>query len=222
MAYQEINGYEVFQDYSDLGFQIANGFAEIRSDAGQGYHSSALLDGADTGTKNWKLVFKNAIQTLNKVGYYQSDQFKYVEYVYDFFCRHKVSGAPFVLFCHFNKNYYLADFSENNISLEMMHVVLWSTGLSVVQRRLAAETVFDLVQVNGGVRWYDASQLGLANNANVTAVPELIFASDTTAPTAPTAFSASFDGTDIDCAWVASEDEDSGIDHYEISIDFTN
>jgi hypothetical protein len=219
MAFETIEGYEILQLCGDFGLSAGIGYARFRFDAGQGYRSSVLVDGPITGLKNWKLNYKALRQTLDKPAYYLDDPFTQADYLWDFYCRHQVSGLPFVILCPKNNQYYLADFSDDIFSLELLMIKLWSTGLSLSQRRVINVSVFDFFHVPG-VRWYDASRLDLEDSDDVTELPELLTLLDMTLPTIPLDFEMTGEegSLDLETSWMESTDEGSGIAGYELRL----
>lgn len=220
MAFEQINGYEVLQICGDFGLQVGISYARFKSDAGQGYRSAVLVDGAVTGLKSWKLNYKALRQTLDSPAFYYEDEFTKADYLWDFYCRHQVSGLPFIIRDPRNDQNYLADFTDEIFSLELVQIKLWSTGLNLLQRRVTNVSVFDLERLPGQGRWYDASSLDLADGADVESLDGVFITDDFTDPSIPLEFSmtSSEETLDLETEWIGSTDTGTGVDYYELEI----
>ncbi len=146
------NGYEIFPLCGNQRSETI-GFNEIVSEMSDGY-TDEMLYGAVTGNRAWSLTF-NALQdglgaksvTLNGLDMTAAD------YVWDLFCRTKVSGVPFIVTSPKSGNYYLARFAEPSLTYDQTVRKLFSTGLKLTQVRKAGVSVFNIAAMNPWGWW---------------------------------------------------------------------
>lgn len=119
-------------------------YTTIDNDLTDGYRSSALL-GSETGVRKWtlKLPTLAALEVLpltvtDPYGASLSRE-EYVRSVYEY---NKTTG-PFAYQCPSTGQYFLVDFEDKTLSMQRMKVKIYSTGLTLRQRRITGVTIFD-------------------------------------------------------------------------------
>src|SRR3954451_16051029 len=110
-------------------------FRVLEFSYGDGYGDSALV-GSSEGTRAWKLVYKLLPGHIGQApGGVFSAQSR-ADYLWDFFCRHMAAGnKSFKLISPRDDRMYLAAFAETKLSYEMFMSKLFSSGVSLKQRR---------------------------------------------------------------------------------------
>jgi hypothetical protein len=141
-------------EISSYGVSESISFARIRNVLGDGFESSVLM-GSATGLREWSLKFDlmSERRTFTIEGRAQT----IVEYLWDFYCEHQVSGEPFIIQSPKNNQFYLASFADEKLTLTKFTYKLWSTGLALRQRRVQNVTVFNTT-LAGVWGWYEPSQ----------------------------------------------------------------
>jgi len=121
-------------------------FTTLDNDLGDGYRSLALF-GSDTGVREWKLKFPTLAHSdvlANTVTDINGASVSREQYLRSLYIENKVTGTPFVYPDPNTGQYYLVDFVENELSMQRMRVKIFSTGLTLRQRRIPGETVFNV------------------------------------------------------------------------------
>jgi hypothetical protein len=128
--------FETLKEIGNYGLSEGISFTILEIDYGEGYDDSALI-GSDQGTRNWRLVFKSLLGTLDyPVQLNSGDLQSRADYIWDFFCRHKAAGnKSFRMVSPRDGKVYLAKFLEHTLTYEMFAIKLFSTGLVIQQRR---------------------------------------------------------------------------------------
>jgi hypothetical protein len=159
------NVYHLWQlpDLSSPEPEIGIAFTTLDNDLSDGYRSTRLY-GSNTGVRKWKLtmptlaaltVLPNTVTDINGASVSRE------EYIWSLFCENKVTGTPFAYQCPRNGQYYLVDFEEEELNYKRMIVKLYSTGLTLRQRRLQGVTVFSVGDTSPGTAdWYDQTGHG--------------------------------------------------------------
>jgi phage-related protein len=128
--------YERLEVIGSFGLSCVIGFDILEASFGDGYEDSALV-GSSEGTRAWKLVFKVLPGVLDRST--QGGTFTIesrADYLWDFFVRRKAEGnSSFWITCPRDNQDYLAKFVEHTLSFDMFMIKLFSTGLSLQQRR---------------------------------------------------------------------------------------
>jgi hypothetical protein len=147
-------------------------FTTLDNDLGDGYRSLALF-GSDTGVREWKLKFPTLAHSdvpAKTVTDINGASVSREQYLRSLYIENKVTGTPFVYPDPNTGQYYLVDFVENELSMQRMRVKIFSTGLTLRQRRIPGETVFDvsnLTSLYGSdavVGWWQGSTSFSSNN----------------------------------------------------------
>lgn len=147
---ETISGYELFQLCAGKDPDETIGFAEYVSDLGEDGNSVSVLYGADTGRRSWKINFPvlpgaQAQASVTVGGVTMTPE----AYLWDLFCRSKVSGLPFVIQSPRNDQYYLARFADRELTYTRMVTKLYSAGIGLKQVRIPGVTVFDPLSMAG-------------------------------------------------------------------------
>lgn len=155
---ETINGYELFPLCGKESEESIS-FAEYEIDLGEDGYYSSVMYGADTGLRRWNLKFPSvaafAAATVTMKGVTTNP----ATYLWDLFCRSKVSGVPFAVQSPRNDQYYLAKFAEKELTYQRMMVKLFSTGIQLKQVRVPGATVFDVSKMNGLWTWLKADAI---------------------------------------------------------------
>jgi hypothetical protein len=133
-------------------------FTEYSNDLSDGYRSRRLV-GADTGVKSWKLkaptlaglsVLPNTVTSIDNALVARLD------YIRSLYAESKVSGTPFVYTSPINGQYYLVEFTGDDLTLDRVKatVQLYSTGIELKQVRIAGKTVFNPALISNLWGWY--------------------------------------------------------------------
>jgi hypothetical protein len=116
-------------------------FDTVDVDLGDGYRSG-IQTGFDLGNRKWRFSFPTLASlevlpnTLTDINGASVSREQYVRAIY---AENKVTGQPFVL--TWNGTNYFVDFEDEALSLQRMKVKIYTTGLTLVQRRLPGVTV---------------------------------------------------------------------------------
>ena len=127
---------EHLQEIGSFGLTCDIEFSILEIDYGDGYDDSALI-GSSLGTRSWRFLYKVLPGTMDspvQVG--AATLQSRADYIWDFFCRRKAEGnGSFTLTCPRDGKRYLAKFVDHKLSYEMFMTKLFSSGLSIKQRR---------------------------------------------------------------------------------------
>lgn len=121
-------------------------FTVLRNDLGDAYRSSRLF-GSNTGVKEWKLQLPTlasgdiSVPTATDPNGAAVSREQYIRSLY---AENMVTGEPFVFTDPSNGQYYLVDFVDESLDMQRVQMVLYSTGLTLRQRRIIGETVFQV------------------------------------------------------------------------------
>lgn len=149
-------------------------FTTLDNDLADGYRSTALF-GSNTGVREWKLQFPSLghIDVLpNTVTDINGASVSREQYIRSLYVENKVTGEPFAYQDPNNGQYYLVDFVEDDLSMQRMKVKIFSTGLTLRQRRIPGVTVFDIANLgtlNGAdavVGWWEGETSFSSNDWN--------------------------------------------------------
>jgi hypothetical protein len=126
---------QILLDVGSFGFTEAISFRVLEFSYGDGYEDSALIGSTD-GTRSWKLTYKVLPgfrgQTQGGVFSAQSR----ADYLWNFFCDRMAAGnESFKFISPKDGRLYLAAFAETTLSYELFMTKLFTTGISVKQRR---------------------------------------------------------------------------------------
>jgi hypothetical protein len=125
-------------------------FTTLDNDLSDGYRSTALF-GSNTGVRKWTLKFPT-LASLDVLSTTVTDPngaaVSREQYVRSLYAENKVTGTPFAYQDPASGQYYLVDFEDQSLSLARMRVKIYSTGLTLKQRRLTGVTIFDVSQVS--------------------------------------------------------------------------
>jgi len=128
--------FERLQEIGSFGLTCEGEAAIFECEYNDGYDDSAIAN-SDQLTLGWKLVFKVLPGTkdngfLNNAGEIESR----ADYLWNFFLRRKQEGnSSFIIECPRTRKLFLAKFAEHRISYEMFATCLYSSGLTLKQRR---------------------------------------------------------------------------------------
>lgn len=120
-------------------------YTRFTNELADGYRSSVLF-GSNTGVREWKLklptlahidVLSNTVTDPNGATVSRE---AYIRSLYD---DNQVEGIPFAYRDPNNLQYYLVDFKDEELSMSRMRVKIFSTGLTIRQRRLEGVTLYD-------------------------------------------------------------------------------
>lgn len=143
-------------------------FTTLDNDLADGYRSTVLF-GSDTGVREWKLKFPTLAHSdvpAKTVTDINGASVSREQYLRSLYIENKVTGTPFVYPDPNTGQYYLVDFVENELSMQRMRVKIFSTGLTLRQRRIPGETVFNVSAVNGDqsqiMTWLDGADCGVS------------------------------------------------------------
>jgi hypothetical protein len=129
---------EELKEIGSFGLTCDIAFSILEIDYGDGHDDSSLV-GSSLGTRSWKLVYKTLPGTMDSpVQVTDALLESRADYLWNFFCRRKAEGnSSFILTCPRDGKRYLAKFVEHKLSYEMFATKLFSSGLSIQQRREA-------------------------------------------------------------------------------------
>lgn len=123
----------------------------LQNELGDGYRTS-LLVGSNNGLKEWKITLPTLagsgipVPTLTDVNGATVTREQYIRSLY---IENKVTGTPFVYTDPASGQYYLVDFAEDDLSMERMKVKIFSTGITLRQRRITGVSVFQVAEMFG-------------------------------------------------------------------------
>lgn len=123
----------------------------LKNDLGDGY-SNSILFGSNTGLRTWKLKLPTLAGTNINIPFVTDIYGASVtreRYIRSLFIENKVTGTPFAYPDPNTGQYYLVDFDEDDLTLERMRVKLYSTGLTLKQRRIQGVTIFNVAGMYG-------------------------------------------------------------------------
>lgn len=118
-------------------------YATLDNDLSDGYRSSVLF-GSNNGTRSWNLKVPTSA-SLDVLASTVTDPSGAAvsrnEYLRSLFAENKI-GEPFAFTDPVSGQYYLVDFEDTKISFDRMRIKLYSTGVTLKQRRMPGVTVF--------------------------------------------------------------------------------
>lgn len=163
----EQEGFELLQTKGSFGCVESISHAVLNADFGDGYEQTALI-GSQTGLRSWRLKWDVLAQVLRAQNpFFDNEELNQADYLWDFYCRARALGQPFVIQSSRNGQYYLAKFVDENLSYELFACRLYTTGLALTQRRVVNASVFDLTKAPNALRVYDPNKLSYADEAAV-------------------------------------------------------
>lgn len=124
-------------------------YTTLDNDLSDGYRANVLF-GSNTGVREWKLKFPTLahISVLpNTVTDPNGASVGREHYIRSLYAENKVTGTPFAYRDVNSDQYYLVDFADEELTLARMRVKIFSSGLTLKQRRMEGVTVFDVGQV---------------------------------------------------------------------------
>jgi phage-related protein len=128
---------ETLLEIGSFGLTEEIEFRVLEFQYGDGYEDSVLI-GSTEGTLAWKLTFNTLPGFIGQAqGGVFSAQSK-ADYIWDFYCRHMAAGnKSFKIVSPRSGNMYLAAFAETKLSFQLMLTKLYTTGITLKQRREA-------------------------------------------------------------------------------------
>lgn len=137
--------YHLFQlsEYTCPGTEDVMEFATIDNDLLDGYRAG-ILAGFTSGTRSWKLTMPTlasldeAVVTAEGARGGTMTRDLYLRTLY---AENKASGQPFVFLSPQDGEYYFVDFVDEALTMQRMRVKIFSTGLTMRQRRIAGVTL---------------------------------------------------------------------------------
>lgn len=135
--------YHLFQltEYSTPEPEDEHEIATLDVKLTDGYRSGVLC-GFTAGTRRWKLTLPTlaayTILAKNTSGF-KGGTMGREAYIRQLYAENKASDTPFVYL--WKGVYYFVDFEDEKLSMQRMRVKLFSTGLTLVQRRLSGVTL---------------------------------------------------------------------------------
>ena len=118
-------------------------FATIDNDLVDGYRSG-ILCGFSTGTRTWKLRLPTlaSLDVLaNTVFTAKGSEVSREMYLRTLYAENKASGVPFVYLSPQDGEYYFVDFADEALTLQRMRVKIFTTGITLKQRRMPGVTL---------------------------------------------------------------------------------
>lgn len=119
-------------------------YTTLENELSDGYRATVLF-GSNTGVRKWTLKFPT-LASLEVLPLTVTDPngalVSREEYVRSVYAENKL-GTPFAYTDPANGQYYLVDFEDKTLSMERMRVKIYSTGLTIKQRRLPGVTIFN-------------------------------------------------------------------------------
>lgn len=163
-----INGYELIPQFCKVeNWQNEISFTELESDLGEGMDSGVLF-GANTGNQIFRMSMKLKDYSDSKTVEYNGQMMTPAEYLWDLYCRTRVTRTPFVIQNIRNNQYYLVKFANKTLSYQLFfHKYYSADGLELVQVRRQGVHVFDVLKLSGVWGWYKADTLGLSNGQSL-------------------------------------------------------
>lgn len=164
--------YEELQERGMYGIQESIDFAVLEADLGDGYDRSALV-GSSLGTREWKLTWSALPQSGETVSYNGATLFR-ADYLWEFYSQRMREGnSSFIIQSPVTNQKYLAKFIDKRLTYELFSLKLFSTGISVKQRRETGVTVFDASVIPNLWGWYEANQeTGLSDDDFVDTITD--------------------------------------------------
>ena len=124
-----------FLEIGDFGLTEDIDFRILEFSFGDGYEDSALV-GSSEGTLSWKLTFKVLPAILGEQRSGPLSAESRADYLWNFFCdRMSAGNESFKFFSPRNGKLYLAAFADTKLSYEMFMTKLYTSGVSLKQRR---------------------------------------------------------------------------------------
>ncbi len=171
MAETLINGYTLLAICGREPSETIS-FSEIVNELGEGYDDS-ILYGSNTGNREFALEFPVlANYTTSRTVELDGVLLTPAEYLWELFCRQKVSGTPLVIQSARNNQYYLVKFKDSSLTQKKMVVALYSGSAIFKQIRRSGVTVFDVSQISRVSHWYKTP---IASAIDNTALPDDIW-----------------------------------------------
>lgn len=119
-------------------------FASNSVTLADGYRAS-VQTGFDSGTRSWKLSFPTLAHLdilSNTVTDVNGALVSREQYVWSLYAYNKTTGTPFVYLDPVKTDtYYFVDFDDEALTYQRMRVKIYSTGVTLKQRRLAGVTL---------------------------------------------------------------------------------
>src|SRR3954463_5588142 len=137
------NTAQTLLDVGSWGLTEAIAFRVLEFSYGDGYESSALV-GSTEGTLAWKLTWKVLPGFLGQAAGGVFSASSRADYLWNFFCDRMAAGnESFKIISPRSGRMYLAAFAETTLSYEMFMTKLYTTGISLKQRRENGVSAFD-------------------------------------------------------------------------------
>lgn len=98
-----------------------------------------IRTGFNAGTKSWRLAFPSLaageipVPSVTGPG---KETVSREQYVRDVYADNKVTSTPFVLADPQSGTYYFVDFEDKTLSMKRARIKLYTTGLTMIQRRI--------------------------------------------------------------------------------------
>lgn len=118
-------------------------YAVINNGLTDGYRAS-VQTGFDKGVKSWKLTLPTLASLAIDMPTVQGPNGETVSreaYIRGLYAYNQTTGKPFVYQDPQSSVYYFVDFADENLSMRRMKVKLFTTGITLIQRRLAGVTL---------------------------------------------------------------------------------
>lgn len=125
-------------------------FTTLDNNLADGYRSTRLF-GSNTGVREWKLKLPTLAGSTVPVPFVTDINGASVsreEYVWSLYVENKITGTPFAYTDPRSGQYYLVDFMDEQLTYSRMRVKLYSTGLTLRQRRLQGVTIFSVSSIS--------------------------------------------------------------------------
>lgn len=128
--------FEELKYIGSFGLVCSISFDYIEHQFGDGYDET-LVVGSSTGLREWQLKYKVLPGTLDRpIQLDNGDLLSRADYLWDLFNRLKADGnKSLIITCPRDGKRYLAKIVEPKLSYEMFMVKLFSSGLTLRQRR---------------------------------------------------------------------------------------
>jgi hypothetical protein len=126
---------ETLLEIGSFGLTEEIEFRVLEFGYGDGYEDGVLI-GSTEGTLAWKLVFKVLPGFIGQAqgGVFSAES--RADYLWDFFCRRMAEGnGSFKLISPRSGQMYLAAFAETKLSYELFMTKLFTSGVTLKQRR---------------------------------------------------------------------------------------
>lgn len=174
-----INNIHVFQiPCAVRDYEESIGFMTLENSLGDGY-ASLLLVGSAAGTREFRLTMPtladDAVAARQVTGI-NGDALNYADYLWDLYCETRGSGKLFAIQSTLNDQFYLCRFGDERLTYQRMFSKLYSSGVSVLQRRVKGFTVFDPAKL-APTRWLDNTGVigpDWVSRAEATSVTNLV------------------------------------------------